>query len=271
MLVFTGPGGGFGRAQGAGQGLSTGSYRLAFNRAVERAGGFPELELSGTKTFRHTFSTWLADAGIPTRVIAELMGHKPGGPLGPTSRAAPADHNVVTAGYTHTTPAMLDRVLAAVEERLATAVAVAVAAPDRGPAPGPAHRPRRRAAAPPGLIRSPDRGRQVCWLPAERSQKFVFLLSSSETNGGRYPEGVPPRLGPLTCGSCGGRDRDRTCDFCRVKGARAPHAPWLSYAKHQLVAAQRPWRPEATWCCTLCHEASFLANLWHDTPEHAAT
>jgi hypothetical protein len=80
---------------------------------------------------------------------AELMGHKPGGPLGRTSRAAAADHNAVTAGYTHTTPAMVDRVVAAIEERLATAIAVAVAAPDLGPAPGrrtDLHPERRRQA-----------------------------------------------------------------------------------------------------------------------------
>jgi hypothetical protein len=86
--------------------------------------------------FRHTFSTWLEDLGIPTRVIAELMGHRPGGTIGRTSRAAPADHNAVTAGYTHTTPAMLSRVLAAIEERLETAFAVAAKAPACGPAPG---------------------------------------------------------------------------------------------------------------------------------------
>jgi hypothetical protein len=46
------------------------------------------------------------------------------------------DHNAVTAGYTHTTPAMLSRVLAAIEERLETAFAVAAEAPACGPAPG---------------------------------------------------------------------------------------------------------------------------------------
>jgi hypothetical protein len=38
----------------------------------------------------------------------------------------------------------------------------------------------------------------------------------------------------------GGRDRDRTCDFCRVKGARPPHAASRTHALLYIVAAQRP-------------------------------
>jgi integrase len=34
------------------------------------------VDLHGAHDFRHTFSTWLEDAGIPTRVIDELMGHQ---------------------------------------------------------------------------------------------------------------------------------------------------------------------------------------------------
>jgi integrase len=143
-LVFPGPGGGRGQAKGKGRGrakgdgqrLSTDTYRHALNRAVERAGGFPGLEIEGTKTFRHTFSTWLEDAGIPTRVIAELMGHRPSGPIGRSSRAQGADRNAVTARYTHTTPAMIDRVLTALEERLAVAFTVATNTPNLGPRPG---------------------------------------------------------------------------------------------------------------------------------------
>jgi hypothetical protein len=60
----------------------------------------------------------------------------------------------------------------------------------------------------------------------------------------------------------GGRDRDRTCDFCRVKGARAPHIPMRHSALHHNVAAQWLWRTEATQCCVWRSEASFLANLW---------
>jgi hypothetical protein len=40
------------------------------------------VDLHGAHNFRHTFATWLEDAGIPARVIDELMGHEA------TSRAA---------------------------------------------------------------------------------------------------------------------------------------------------------------------------------------
>src|SRR5262245_66509301 len=59
-----------------------------------------------------TFATWLEDAAIPSRVIDELMGHTSGRP----------DH---AAGgspmgriYRETTPAMVARVTAALDERL---------------------------------------------------------------------------------------------------------------------------------------------------------
>jgi integrase len=73
----------------------------------------------GTRTmlsrhnFRHTFfSTWLEDAGIPARVIDEVMGHQASGragrhlgsAIGPTTATPP--------------PEMAARVVTAVEERL---------------------------------------------------------------------------------------------------------------------------------------------------------
>jgi hypothetical protein len=60
----------------------------------------------------------------------------------------------------------------------------------------------------------------------------------------------------------GGRDRDRTCDFCRVKGARPPRAPTQHPAPHHIIAAQRLWRTGAIRRCVWQSEASSLANLW---------
>ena len=34
------------------------------------------VDLRGAHDFRHTFATWLEDAGIPARVIDEVMGHE---------------------------------------------------------------------------------------------------------------------------------------------------------------------------------------------------
>jgi hypothetical protein len=60
----------------------------------------------------------------------------------------------------------------------------------------------------------------------------------------------------------GGRDRDRTCDFCRVKGARPQRAPSSASALHHSVAPHRLWRIQATLWCTWHRRASFLANFW---------
>jgi Phage integrase family len=75
------------------------------------------LRLRGPHDLRHTFSTWLEDAGIPARVIDELMGHA-GGHRGGESSA-------IGLRYRHTTPEMEVRVVAAIEQRLATSLAVA--------------------------------------------------------------------------------------------------------------------------------------------------
>ena len=37
----------------------------------------------------------------------------------------------------------------------------------------------------------------------------------------------------------GGRDRDRTCDFCRVKRVRPPHAALQHHALHRIIPARR--------------------------------
>ena len=77
------------------------------------------LQLRGPHDFRHTFSTWLEDAGIPARVIDELMGHQ-------RSR-----HSVLDGGsrigsrYRHTSDEMGARVVDAIEARLQLVLRVA--------------------------------------------------------------------------------------------------------------------------------------------------
>src|SRR6266545_4590149 len=43
---------------------------------VERDPLLEAVDLHGAHDFRHTYATWLEDAGIPARVIDELMGHE---------------------------------------------------------------------------------------------------------------------------------------------------------------------------------------------------
>jgi integrase len=75
-----------------------------------------ELELHGPHDFRHTLSTWLEEAGIPARVIDEIMGHQ----SGQTSRRSSRDSGSrIGTRYRHTTPEMAARAVAAIEERLA--------------------------------------------------------------------------------------------------------------------------------------------------------
>jgi hypothetical protein len=76
------------------------------------------LNLRGPHDLRHTFSTWLEDAGIPARVIDELMGHA-GGVRGGREGSA------IGLRYRHTTPEMEVRVVAAIEQRLTVSLAVA--------------------------------------------------------------------------------------------------------------------------------------------------
>jgi integrase len=85
------------------------------------------VDLHGAHDFRHTFSTWLEDAGIPARVIDELMGHQAGGRSGRHQASA------IGAHYRHTTPKLAARVMAPVEQRLVVVFATAEAALDRQP------------------------------------------------------------------------------------------------------------------------------------------
>jgi hypothetical protein len=77
------------------------------------------VDLRGAHDFRHTFATWLEDAGIPARVIDELMGHEA------STRGAQHLGSTMGAHYRHTTPEMATRVVMAVQGRLAVAVRVA--------------------------------------------------------------------------------------------------------------------------------------------------
>jgi integrase len=68
---------------------------------------------------RHTFATWLEDAGVASRVIDELMGHAGGRRHGDTSGSP------IGRVYRETTPTMLARVTAALDDRIGRAMGVA--------------------------------------------------------------------------------------------------------------------------------------------------
>jgi integrase len=77
------------------------------------------VDLRGAHDFRHTYATWLEDAGIPARVIDELMGHEA------STRGAQHLGSTMGAHYRHTTPEMATRVVMAIQDRLAVVVSVA--------------------------------------------------------------------------------------------------------------------------------------------------
>jgi integrase len=87
---------------------------------VEAAGAdLAHLDLRGPHDLRHTFATWLEDAAIPSRVIDELMGHASG------RRDRGAGGSPMGRVYRETTPAMVSRVTAALDERIGHAQALA--------------------------------------------------------------------------------------------------------------------------------------------------
>jgi hypothetical protein len=77
------------------------------------------VDLHGAHDFRHTFATWLEDAGIPARVIDEVMGHEA------TSRTGQQRGSAMGAHYRHTTPEMAARVIDAIQQRLTIVLQVA--------------------------------------------------------------------------------------------------------------------------------------------------
>lgn len=123
-LAFPGPGGNRHARHGAGGGLSTHNYRRVYKAAVYEANQHSDpadrlehLQLRGPHDLRTTFATWLEDAGILSRVIDELMGHEGGG----------VERGVRPMGalYRETTPEMLARATAAIDDRLVVALKVA--------------------------------------------------------------------------------------------------------------------------------------------------
>jgi integrase len=77
------------------------------------------VDLHGAHDFRHTFATWLEDAGIPARVIDEVMGHEA------ARRAGQQRGSAIGAHYRHTTAEVAARIAAAVQERLTVVLHVA--------------------------------------------------------------------------------------------------------------------------------------------------
>jgi integrase len=77
------------------------------------------VDLHGAHDLRHTYATWLEDAGIPARAIDELMGHEA------TSRSGEHEGSAMGAHYRHSTPEMAARVIAAVQQRLTIVLHVA--------------------------------------------------------------------------------------------------------------------------------------------------
>jgi integrase len=115
-LVFPGPGGSNGIRRGARTPLSTHNLRRVYQAAVAAAGeDLAHLDLHGPHDLRHTFATWLEDAGIPSRVIDELMGHSAG------RRGRAGDGSPMGRVYRETTPAMLARVTTVLDDRISLA------------------------------------------------------------------------------------------------------------------------------------------------------
>ena len=119
------------------------------------------VDLHGAHDFRHTFSTWLEGAGIPARVIDEVMGHQASG------RAGRHRGSAIGAHYRHTTPEMATRLVAAVEECLAVVLATAEAALDQ------------------------QRPSQRCQRPSGHPASFAGRLLASDAGSGSGEDELP--------------------------------------------------------------------------------
>jgi len=84
------------------------------------------VDLHGAHDLRHTFATWLEDAGIPARVIDELMGHE-------ASNRGQQQGSTMGAHYRHTTPEMAMRMMDAIDRRLTVVLRVAEHALEHNP------------------------------------------------------------------------------------------------------------------------------------------
>jgi integrase len=85
------------------------------------------VDLHGAHDFRRTYATWLEDAGIPARVIDELMGHQA------TGHSSQHRGSAMGAHYRHTTPEMAMRVIDAIDQRLTVVLRLAEQALERYP------------------------------------------------------------------------------------------------------------------------------------------
>jgi hypothetical protein len=85
------------------------------------------VDLHGAHDLRHIYATWLEGAGIPARVIDELMGHQA------SSRGSHLRGSAIGAHYRHTTPEMAARVVEAMQQRLTVVLEVAELTVERHP------------------------------------------------------------------------------------------------------------------------------------------
>jgi integrase len=83
-----------------------------------------QLQLHGPHDLRHTYATWLEDAGIADRVIDELMGHQ-NQRAGQRAAAVDPEGALIGRRYRHTTDEMRARVATAIEVRLRVTLEVA--------------------------------------------------------------------------------------------------------------------------------------------------